>query len=202
MHMVIVTLNEEIKQKLKQNNFSTLFLNNCHNSKFLSIHEINSKIVGVGCVGGLMNHYAIELKDEYYGRGLWRNIFNEIHTESQNRNMSFLTGVYKTTNLISIKIQTSLGFTPIFSIDYNKVEGREVVIILPFNSKGKLIKKIMKIFDTKIGNMLFSLFFILSKPILKNIIGLSSKTMSKIDLKYSLYNFEKVKAVMEKINLN
>lgn len=202
MHMVIVTINEEIKQKLKQNNFSTLFLNNCHNSKFLSIHEINSKIVGVGCVGGLMNHYAIELKDEYYGRGLWRNIFNEIHTESQNRNMSFLTGVYKTTNLISIKIQTSLGFTPIFSIDYNKVEGREVVIILPFNSKGKLIKKIMKIFDTKIGNMLFSLFFILSKPILKNIIGLSSKTMSKIDLKYSLYNFEKVKAVMEKINLN
>jgi|APSaa5957512493_1039668.scaffolds.fasta_scaffold05389_7 hypothetical protein len=200
--MVIVTINEEIKQKLKQNNFSTLFLNNCHNSKFLSIHEINSKIVGVGCVGGLMNHYAIELKDEYYGRGLWRNIFNEIHTESQNRNMSFLTGVYKTTNLISIKIQTSLGFTPIFSIDYNKVEGREVVIILPFNSKGKLIKKIMKIFDTKIGNMLFSLFFILSKPILKNIIGLSSKTMSKIDLKYSLYNFEKVKAVMEKINLN
>ena len=146
MHMVIVTINEEIKQKLKQNNFSTLFLNNCHNSKFLSIHEINSKIVGVGCVGGLMNHYAIELKDEYYGRGLWRNIFNEIHTESQNRNMSFLTGVYKTTNLISIKIQTSLGFTPIFSIDYNKVEGREVVIILPFNSKGKLIKKIMKIY--------------------------------------------------------
>ena len=202
MHMVIVTINEEIKQKLKQNNFSTLFLNNCHNSKFLSIHEINSKIVGVGCVGGLMNHYAIELKNEYYGRGLWRNIFNEIHTESQNKNMSFLTGVYKTTNLISIKIQTSLGFTPIFSIDYNKVEGREVVIILPFNSKGKIIKKIMKIFDTKIGNMLFSLFFILSKPILKNIIGLSSKTMSKIDLKYSLYNFEKVKAVMEKIDLN
>ena len=202
MHMVIVTINEEIKQKLKQNNFSTLFLNNCHNSKFLSIHEINSKIVGVGCVGGLMNHYAIELKDEYYGRGLWRNIFNEIHTESQNRNMSFLTGVYKTTNLISIKIQSSLGFTPIFSIDYSKLEGREIVIILPFNSKGKLIKKIMKIFDTKIGNMLFSLFFILSKPILKNIIGLSSKTMSKIDLKYSLYNFEKVKAVMEKINLN
>ena len=200
--MVIIHINTKIKQKLKQNNFSTLFLNNCHNSKFLSIHEINSKIVGVGCVGGLMNHYAIELKDEYYGRGLWRNIFNEIHTESQNRNMSFLTGVYKTTNLISIKIQTSLGFTPIFSIDYNKVEGREVVIILPFNSKGKLIKKIMKIFDTKIGNMLFSLFFILSKPILKNIIGLSSKTMSKIDLKYSLYNFEKVKAVMEKINLN
>jgi hypothetical protein len=200
--MVIVTINEEIKQKLKQNNFSTLFLNNCHNSKFLSIHEINSKIVGVGCVGGLMNHYAIELKNEYYGRGLWRNIFNEIHTESQNKNMSFLTGVYKTTNLISIKIQTSLGFTPIFSIDYNKVEGREVVIILPFNSKGKIIKKIMKIFDTKIGNMLFSLFFILSKPILKNIIGLSSKTMSKIDLKYSLYNFEKVKAVMEKIDLN
>ena len=200
--MVIIHINTKIKQKLKENNFSTLFLNNCYNSKFLSIHEINSKIVGVGCVGGLMNHYAIELKDEYYGRGLWRNIFNEIHTESQNRNMSFLTGVYKTTNLISIKIQTSLGFTPIFSIDYNKVEGREVVIILPFNSKGKLIKKIMKIFDTKIGNMLFSLFFILSKPILKNIIGLSSKTMSKIDLKYSLYNFEKVKAVMEKINLN
>jgi hypothetical protein len=200
--MVIVSISEDLKIKLKEDNYSTLFLNNCHNSKFLSIHEINSKIVGVGCVGGLMNHYAIELKDEYYGRGLWRNIFNEINTESQNRNLSFLTGVYKTTNLISIKIQTSLGFTPIFSIDYSKVEGREVVIILPFKSKGKLIKNFMKIFDTKIGNILFSLFFILSKPLLKNIIGLSTETMPKIDLKYSLYNFKKVKSVMTKINLN
>jgi len=60
----------------------------------------------------------------------------------------------------------------------------------------------MKIFDTKIGNILFSLFFVLLKPLLKNIIGLSAETMPKIDLKYSLYNFEKVKAVMEKINLN
>ena len=198
--MVIVTINEEIKQKLKQDNFSTLFLNNCYNSKFLSIHEVNSRIVGVGCVGGLMNHYAIELKNEYYGRGLWRKLFTEIFTESKNRNLSFLTGVYKTTNLISIKIQTSLGFIPIFSLDYSKSEGREVVIILPFNSRGKLVANFMKIFDTKIGNMLFSLFFIISKPLLKNIIGLSHKTMPKIDLKYSLYNFEKVKSVMKKIN--
>ena len=200
--MVIVNISEELKKKLKEDNYSELFLNNCYNSKFLSIHEINSKIVGVGCVGGLMNHYAIELKNEYYGRGLWRNIFKEIHTESKNRNLSFLTGVYKTTNLISIKIQTSLGFTPIFSIDYSKSEGREVVIILPFNSKGKLIKNFMNIFDTKIGNILFSLFFILLKPLLKNIIGLSADTMPKIDLKYSLHNFEKVKSVMKKINLN
>jgi hypothetical protein len=197
--MVIVNINEELKRKLKKDNYSALFLNNCYNSKFLSIHEINSRIVGVGCVGGLMNHYAIELKDEYYGRGLWRNIFKEIHAESQNRNLSFLTGVYKTTNLISIKIQSSLGFTPIFSIDYSKLEGREIVIILPFNSKGKLIKNFMKIFDTKIGNILFSLFFVLLKPLLKNIIGLSAETMPKIDLKYSLYNFEKVKSVMKKL---
>ena len=197
--MVIVNINEELKRKLKEDNYSVLFLNNCYNSKFLSIHEINSRIIGVGCVGGLMNHYAIELKDEYYGRGLWRNIFKEIHAESQNRNLSFLTGVYKTTNLISIKIQSSLGFIPIFSIDYSKLEGREIVIILSFNSKGKLIKNFMKFFDTKIGNILFSLFFILLKPLLKNIIGLSAGTMPKIDLKYSLYNFEKVKSVMKKL---
>lgn len=198
--MVIVAINEELKQKLQENNFSPLFLNNCYNSKFLSIYEVNSRIVGVACVGGIMNHYGIELKNEYYGRGLWRKLFNEIFSESQNRNISFLTGVYKTTNLISIKIQTSLGFVPIFSVDYSKDEGKEIVIILPFNRKGKLVANFMKIFNTKLGNVCFSLFFIICKPFLKNIIGLSGDTMPKIDLWYSLCNFEKVKSIMEKIN--
>ena len=76
--MVIVTINKELKQKLKEDNFSSLFLDNCSNSKFISIHEVNSRIVGVACVGGMMNHYGIELKNEYYGRGLWRKLFNEI----------------------------------------------------------------------------------------------------------------------------
>lgn len=197
--MVILTINENLMSKLKQDNYSLLFLNNCVNAKFLSVHEINSQIVGVGCVGGLMNHYAIEIKNEFFGRGLWRNISNEIIRETKNRKLSFLTGVYKTNNLISIKIQNSLGFIPVFSINYSESEGREVVIILPINKKGKIIFNFMKIFNTKIGNMLFSISFFLSKPLLKKIIGLSGNTMPPINLKFSISNFQKVKSVMNSI---
>ena len=200
--MVIVSINQKLKQKLQADDFSSLFLDNCYNSKFMSIHEVNSHIVGAAFVGGMMNHYGIELKNDYYGRGLWKKLFDEIIQESKNRNLSFLTGVYKTSNLISIKIQTKLGFKPIFSLYYNKDEGREIVIILPFNRKGNIAKNLMKIFNTKIGSVFFSLFFVLCRPFLKNIVAFSGNTMPKIDLKYSLYNFEKVKSVMEKIDFN
>ena len=200
--MVIIHINPEIKQKLQEDNFTSVFLDNCYNSKFMSIHEVNSHIVGVAFVGGIMNHYGIELKNDYYGRGLWKKLFDEITEESKNRNISFLTGVYKTSNLISIKIQTKLGFKPIFSLHYNKHEGREIVIILPFNDKGKFVESFMRIFNTKIGNIFFSLFFVICRPFLKNIIAFSGNSMPKIDLKYSLYNFEKVKSVMKKINFD
>ena len=194
--------NQELKQKLQANNFSSVFLDNCYNSKFLSILQVSSHIVGVACVGGLMNHYSIELKSDYYGRGLWRKLFNEIIVECKKSNISFLTGVYKTSNLISIKIHTKLGFKPIFTSHYNKEEGKEVVIILPFNWKGKIIENLMKIFNTRIGNATFGVLFILLRPILKNIVAFTESTMPKIDLKYSINNFEKVKSTMKEINFN
>ena len=200
--MVIVTINQELKQKLQANNFSSVFLDNCYNSKFLSILQVGSHIVGVACVGGLMNHYSIELKSDYYGRGLWRKLFNEIIVECKKSNISFLTGVYKTSNLISIKIHTKLGFKPIFTSYYNNEEGKEVVIILPFNWKGKLVENLMKIFNTRIGNTMFAVLFVLLRPILKNLIGLTGNTMPKIDLKYSINNFEKVKSTLKEINFN
>jgi len=200
--MIVVDVNNEIKKKIKDDNFSLLFLDSCSNAKFLSIQQVSSHIVGVACVGGLMNHYSIELKSDYYGRGLWRKLFNEIIVECKKRNISFLTGVFKVSNLISIKIHTKLGFKPIFTSHYNNEEGKEVVIILPFNWKGKLVENLMKIFNTQIGNTMFAVLFVLLRPILKNLIALTGNTMPKIDLKYSINNFEKVKSTFKEINFN
>ena len=197
--MVIVNVDEKMKSELKCSTFSSLFLNNCLNSKFLAIEKYDQKIIGVCFVGGLLNSNGIEILDEFQGKGLGKKLLKEIIIECNKRNISFLTGVFKPTNLISIKTHLKIGYVPLFTFFYNKVEGKEIVVILPFNKKGILLAKILTIFNIKIGNFFFALSIYLSKPFLKNIIAFSGDEIPKIDLKYSINNFEKVQTTLSKI---
>jgi len=197
--MVIVNVDRKIKSELKSSNFSSLFLNNCLNSKFLAIEKHEQKIIGVCFVGGLLNSNGIEILDEFQGKGLGKKLLKEILIECNKRNISFLTGVFKPTNLISVKTHLKLGYVPLFTFFYNKVEGKEIIVILPFTKKGILLAKFLTIFNIKIGNFFFALSIYLSKPFLKNIIAFSGDEMPKIDLKYSISNFEKVQTTLSKI---
>lgn len=197
--MTIVNVNDDIKRRLKESNFSSLFLNNCLNSKFLSIEEHNSKIVGVCFVGGLLNSNGIEIQEEFRGKGVGKKLLNEILLECKKRNISFMVGVFKPSNAISIKTHMNLGYRPVFTFNYNKEEGKEIVVILPFNSIGFFFMKTLKFFNTRIGNILFGFTFRLLSPLLKDLIAFSSEQMPKIDLLYSIRNFEKVEKTLNEI---
>ena len=153
-------------------------------------------------VGGILNSNGIEINEEFRGKGLGKKLVNEIMNECESRKISMLTGVFKPTNLISIKTHIKIGYRPVFTIFYNHDEGREIIVINPLNSKGKLFFNLVKVFDTQIGNAIFSLLWILMRPFLKNLIAFSGNKIPRIDFLNSLRNFEKVKKTLKDIQLN
>lgn len=197
--MTIIELNDEIKKRLRGNQYSDMFLSNCFNSEFLSIEEDGSRIIGVCFIGGLLHTNGIEIVEDFRGRGIGKKLLNEILEECKKRRISFLTGVFKSTNIISIKTHLKIGYQPVFSFYYNEKEGREIVVILPLNKKGLIFTSIMKIFNTKLGNFIFTILLKISKPVLKQIITFEGSTMPIIDIRESIQNFEKVERSLDKI---
>jgi len=196
-------MNDDTKNSLIQNSkFSELFLHNCFNSKFLAIEKINSEIVGACFVGGMLNSNGIEINEKYRGQGLGKKLVNEILNECKSRKISFLTGVFKPTNVISIKTHIKIGYKPVFTFFYNQDEGREIIVINPLTSKGKIFFNLIKIFNTRIGNAIFSLLWILMSPFLKNLIAFPGNKIPKIDFQNSIKKFEKVEKTLKKIQLD
>ena len=83
--MVIVNVTNQLKKELRESNFSPLFLENCLNSKFLSIEKNEKKIVGACFVGGTFNSNGIEIIKEFQGMGLGKKLLDEIISECQKR---------------------------------------------------------------------------------------------------------------------
>jgi len=195
--MTIVDVTEDIKKKLRKTNFPPIFIDNCVNSKFLAIEQENSEIVGINFVGGLLNVTGIEVNEKFRGKGLSKKLLDETLEECKKRKISFLSGVVKPSNVISIKIHTKIGYVPVFTSNYNKAEGKEIVVVLPFNMKGKFVVKLMRIFNTRLGNAIFGISLVIFTGLLKHIIAFSGNEMSKIDLSYSVRNFERVQTTLK-----
>lgn len=190
---------EDIKRKLRESSFSSIFLDNCLNSKFLAIEEYNSRIAGACFVGGLLNSNGIEVTENFRGKGLGKKFLDEVLQESRKRKISFLTGVFKPSNLVSIQMHMKIGYRPIFTFHYNKLEGKEIVVMLPLNKKGNVLMHFLRIFNSRIGNFTFSIIFFLLRPFLKNLIAFSASKMPKIDFLYSISNFESVEDTMKSV---
>jgi GNAT superfamily N-acetyltransferase len=198
--MVIVNVTNQLKKELRESNFSPLFLENCLNSKFLSIEKNEKKIVGACFVGGTFNSNGIEIIKEFQGMGLGKKLLDEIISECQKRKISFLMGVFKPTNIISIKTHMKIGYRLLFTIFYNHQEGKEIVVILPFNSKGEFLAKFLKFFNTRIGNLIFTILFRLSQPFIKGLIAFDSRNMPQFDFDYAVSHFEKVSQTLSNMD--
>ena len=197
---MIVNVNDDVKNSLLNNpKFSELFVNNCLNSKFLAIEKDNSEIIGVCFIGGLLNSNGIEINEKYRGKGVGKKLVNEILNECNKREISFLTGVFKPTNIISIKTHLKIGYKPVFTIFYNENEGQEIVVINPFNKKGRIFYNLIKIFNTRIGNAVFSLLWIILRPFLKNLIAFPGDKIPQIDFINSIKKFEKVQKTLKNL---
>ncbi len=59
--------------------------------------------------------------------------------------------------------------------------------------------KMLRMFNTRLGNFLFLLMLQSLRPFLKNLIAFSGGTMPKIDLADSIRNFEKVEKTVSEV---
>ncbi len=198
--MVIVNVTEEIKQLIKKINYGDSHLNNCLNSEFLGIEKENEKIIGTGFVGGIFHSYGIEILEEFRGKGIAKRLLAEIINECKQRNFSLISGVFKPTNLVSVKMHMKVGFIPVFNIYYNTQEGREIIVILPLNKKGLFFIKLCKFFDSKFGNLIFAVSFKLMTSFLKNLIAFSGESISPISISQCFKNFKPTKTILEQAN--
>ncbi len=200
--MTICKVNDSLKKELMLMDISVETLDNCLNSKFVSTYLDDGKIVGVCFVGGILNFTGIEIVEKYRGKGIGKILLNEIKEECKKQKISFLTGVFKPKNLPSIKIHVKIGFRIVFTVYYNKIEGKEIIAILPFNKKGRFVMEVIKIGNLKIGNFCFVLSIKLLRPFMTKLLTFSTNIMPKVDLLKSIKNFEKVETTIQLYNLD
>ena len=117
--MIITEIDDNIKNMLQKTGFSDSFLKSCFFSKFLVAEIIEDQIAGVTFVGGFLNLNGIEVNEKYRGKGIGKKLLNELLDECKKRNISFLSGVFKPDNKISIHMHMKIGYIPLFSIFYN-----------------------------------------------------------------------------------
>lgn len=197
--MAIVEINSEIIQELKEIELSKGILDNCLNSKFLAIKKENKKIIGVCFVAGMLNNEGIEILKEFRGKGFSKILLNEVLDECKKQKIPFLTTAFKPTNKPSVKIHIEVGYIPIFTFNYNKLEGQEIVVILPLSKSGECFMKIIKICNTKIGNAFFAIIMKGFSPIMNRLLAFTDEETPKIDIINSIKNFEKIQDTLKKI---
>jgi hypothetical protein len=195
--MTIINVTDEVKILLKETKFSPDFIDIFMNSDFLIMQKENDSIIGAGFIGGMFHSYGLEILEEYRGKGLGKKILYETVEECKKRNFSVITGVWKQTNLAPIGMHMKIGFVPVFNLHYNEKEGREIIVIMPLNKKGQLFVKLCKIFDSKLGNLIFAIFFKLMTPFLKSLIAFSGDTISPISISSCFKNYISTKIVLE-----
>jgi len=182
---------------LRKTDFGPVFLDNCINSKFLVAEIMDEQIVGACFVGGILNSNGIEIAKSHRGKRLGTKLLNELFDYCNKQNIPFLTGVFKPSNAISIHAHMKIGYIPLFAVYYNEEEGMEIVVILPFNKKGKLLTKLLRIFNTKIGNFFFVLSFKILSPFFKQLIAFDEKNMPKMEFGKSIQKFQKVEKLID-----
>lgn len=199
--MAIVRIDGALAEKLVRAGISEGILDNCRNSKFLAVQYDGDEIAGVCFVSGLLNNAGTEVSAKYRGRGISRALLQELTDECRRRKMPFLTGVFKPSNVPSIRAHTGAGYVPVFTFHYSRAEGQEIVIIMPLNRRGALVKRLLRAFDTRMGNAAFALIIKGTRPLLKTLLGFSADVMPPVDLKHSLRNFEKVAETIKRHGL-
>lgn len=196
--MAAVRVDGALVKELERAGISDRILDNCRNAKFLIVRHDGEDIEGVCFVSGFLNIIGTEVAARYRGRGISRVLLEELLDESKRKKMPFLMGAFKPANVPSIRAHTGIGCAPVFTFHYSRAEGKEIVVFLPLNGRGALVGRLLRAFDTRVGNAAFALIIKGSRPLLKLLLGFSADATPPVDLAYSLRNFEKVRDTIKK----
>jgi len=187
----VVDFNDDIKKKLEDSGLSNK-MKSLEHCSFLVIEERDGGVIGAGGLGGLLNVPSLLIDDKYQGQGIGKILLDATIKETKKRGYSFICGSRNPENVRAIKLHDFYGFKPIFRIHYSPGYVRDVIILV-LKTKGKVMEKILKLFNTKIGIAILAISLKISKSSLfKWILTYPPEEFPDPRIIYIIKNFEKI----------
>ncbi len=189
--MRVVDVDDNIIQELRNSGLSSE-MKSLEFCKFLVIEEEHGKIVAASGIGGFLNNHSLQILDGYQGKGLGKKLFKENIEEAKKKNYSFITYSNNPENTPIVKLVRHFEFTPLFRIHYSDNLVRDAGILV-FKTKGKVLEKILKLFNTKIGIVILAISLkIFRKLTFRSLLTLPPDEFPSPDLMYIIKNFQKI----------
>ncbi len=188
--MEIVKVNEDVIKELRIFDISTK-MKSLESCEWIVIEKNEEEISGAAGMGGVFNVSGIQIGEKFRGKGIGKKIQKELIDECQRRGYSFITVFNDPRNKNSVQLHDSLGYTKLFRIHYAKNIVNDVKGIA-FDKKGKLILKLLQIFNTKTGMALLAISIKFLYSIFPTLIIYNEDGLPEPDLKWIIKNFERI----------
>tara|TARA_Y100001936_G_scaffold33979_1_gene32039 strand:+ start:502 stop:1068 length:567 start_codon:yes stop_codon:yes gene_type:complete len=188
--MIVENTTKEIISILKKSKLST-DMKSLEVSEWIVLEDKNNEIIGAAGIGGMFHTSSININKKFRGKGLGSKIQKRLVEEARNRGYSFVTVFVDPRNTSSTKMHDRLGYRTIFRIHYSDSVIQDVKIII-FNSKGKIIRGILSMFNTKIGILFLGCFLKIFRNLFREIFAYDEDVIPIPNVKNIFQKFEKV----------
>ena len=167
--MKIVDVDNKIIQKLRGSDTS-MQIRTLESADWIVMDEKNDKIVGAVGMGGLFHVSSIQIDKNFRGKGIGRMLQGELIKEAGRRGFSFVTVFIEPQNEASVKLHSFFNYDTVFRIHYSNEKILDVKIII-LRPMGKIIKKFLSCFNSKIGIFFLACTLKITKPLFKKILS-------------------------------
>ena len=188
--MKIVDVDNKIIQKLRGSDTS-MQIRTLESADWIVMDEKNDKIVGAVGMGGLFHVSSIQIDKNFRGKGIGRMLQGELIKEAGRRGFSFVTVFIEPQNEASVKLHSFFNYDAVFRIHYSNEKILDVKIII-LKPMGKIIKKFLSCFNSKIGIFFLACTLKITKPLFKKVLSYNEENTPSPSIKTIIKNFQKI----------
>ena len=188
--MKIVDIDNKIIQKLRGSDTS-MQIRTLESADWIVMDEKNDKIVGAVGMGGLFHVSSIQIDKNFRGKGIGRMLQGELIKEAGRRGFSFVTVFVEPQNEASVKLHSFFNYDTVFRIHYSNEKILDVKIII-LRPMGKIIKKFLSCFNSKIGIFFLACTLKITKPLFKKVLSYNEENDPSPSIKTIIKNFQKI----------
>ena len=188
--MKIVDVDNKIIKKLRGSDTS-MQIRTLESADWIVMDEKNDKIVGAVGMGGLFHVSSIQIDKNFRGKGIGRMLQGELIKEAGRRGFSFVTVFVEPQNEASVKLHSFFNYDTVFRIHYSDEKILDVKIIV-FRPGGKIIKKILGCFNSKIGIFFLACALKMTKPLFKKVLSYNEENTPSPSIRTIIKNFQKI----------
>ena len=188
--MKIVDVDNKIIKKLRGSDTS-MQIRTLESADWIVMDEKNDKIVGAVGMGGLFHVSSIQIDKNFRGKGIGRMLQGELIKEAGRRGFSFVTVFIEPQNEASVKLHSFFNYDTVFRIHYSNEKILDVKIII-LKPMGKIIKKFLSCFNSKIGIFFLACTLKITKPLFKKVLSYNEENAPSPSIKTIIKNFQKI----------